>query len=43
MLPMMQELSAAQTDMATVVEGFFNGTFASKGIDRDGLVVCLPL
>ena len=40
---MMQELSAARTDMATVVEGFFNGTFASKGIDRDGLVVCLLL
>ncbi len=39
MLLLMQELSAARTDMATVVEGFFNGTFGSKGIDRDGLVV----
>ena len=38
---MMQELSAARTDMATVVEGFFDGTFGSKGIDRDGLVVRL--
>ena len=36
-----QELSLMRTDMAAVVEGFFDGTFSTKGIDRDGLVVSL--
>lgn len=37
----MQELSVMRTDMSAVVEGFFDGAFSSKGIDRDGLVVSL--
>ena len=39
LLSLLQELSVMRTDMAAVVEGFFDGTFSSKGIDRDGLVV----
>ena len=38
-VPAVQELHASRADMATVVEGFFNGTFSAKGIERDRLVV----
>ena len=38
-VPAVQELHASHADMATVVEGFFNGTFSAKGIERDRLVV----
>ncbi len=37
---MMQKLSAARTDMVTVVEGFFDGTLMSEALIRDCLVVC---
>ncbi|CAK0783381.1 hypothetical protein CVIRNUC_006580 [Coccomyxa viridis] len=34
----LQELHSAHADMACLVEGFFNGSFALKGVDREQLV-----
>lgn len=38
-LTYMQELKKANADMATVIEGFFNGAYAAKMVDRSLVVV----